>query len=251
MPLFAGPIQSVYRVQMFARGRSDGRQLLVYSIAYRASDDALLVIPLATPPDLGPENIGLIGLPKARDFFEDLARGFPPDVVGDDGATERIAALPFAPAIEPMFVPSLAILTQLIGHLPLPAGIANDVQAYAGHSFAMVTLPKGHVRLHPFAIEFPRRKADQLRFPTGILRGAMFDFDPSFTTLLYAQSRSPMPDWEPSGEGGPGARLKLAGQFIDTRLSRNVVDPMRTVFHKPLYMDAIQRDSVVYETKAR
>jgi hypothetical protein len=245
MPLIAGPLQTLHCARMFARGRSDGKQLLVYSLAYRASAEALLAIPLATPPDYPEHAVSMISLPQAKHFFDHLARGYPEDIMPDESLA-RIHSLPSVAAKDPMFVPSLAILMQLIGHLPLPAGVASDLQAYAPNAFALVTLPPGEVWLHPFALEFPRRKADQLRFPSGILKGAMFDFSPDFITQMYGQSRSPMPGWEPSGDNGPGGKIRLAGQFLDTRQSRNVVDPMRPVFHKQLYLDSTQRDTVVY-----
>lgn len=248
MPLIAGPVQTIYRTRIFARGRSDGKQLLAFSMAYRATSESLLAIPLATPPDVPQEAVTLISLPKAGDLFAHLARG-QPDQLLPDAASSAIDALPMLPAREPMFVPNLSILMQLIGHLPLPAGISNDLQAYAANAFALVTLPAGDAWVHPFALEFARRRSDQLRFPSGILKGAMFDLDVGYTCELYAQSRVSLTGWEASGESGPGGRIRLAGQFLDTRQSRNVIDPMRPVFHKLLYADSTQRDTVVYEQR--
>jgi hypothetical protein len=244
MPLIAGPVQTIYRTRIFARGRSDGKQLLAFSMAYRATGEAVLAIPLATPPDVPQEIVSLISLPKGGTLFADLARGQPDQHFGD---ASDIASLPMREGASPLFVPNLSILMQLIGHLPMPAGVSNDLQAYAANSFAMVTLPAGDAWLHPFALEFPRRKPDQLRFPSGILKGALFDLDLGYTCELFAQSRVALTGWEPSGEPGPIGKLRLAGQFLDTRLSRNVIDPMRPVYHRVLYADSTQRDTVVYE----
>jgi hypothetical protein len=241
-------------VRVFARGRSSGAQLLVYSLAYRASGPALVAIPIAVPPSTQPEQVHLIDLPQTPRFFDDLAEGFPVgshDVASILGPEERITdGWPTLKGREATFVQSLSLLMQMISHVGLPPGINNDLQADAANAFVLVTLPPGEGWLAPMALEFPRRRADQLRLPCSLIKGGPITVPQDFATRLYVQSRQRMAGWDGSNDGKNPPRIRVAGQFLDCRRSRNVVDPMRQVFHRSMFGESTERDTVVFEGKA-
>jgi len=76
MCCFTGPVQSVSGTHIFARESGNGRQFLVYSMSYRASEQLAIVLPLPVPPG-GPEDaVRFIDLSNYPDFFAAMEAGF-------------------------------------------------------------------------------------------------------------------------------------------------------------------------------
>ncbi len=71
MCMFSQPVDLVSDTNIFAR-RTNGKQLLAYSMTYRAATELAMVLPLPVPPN-GPEDaVRFIDLQLYPDFFTDL-----------------------------------------------------------------------------------------------------------------------------------------------------------------------------------
>ena len=77
MCCFSQPVEVVADTNIFARS-ANGRQFLVYSMAYAAATDLAMVLPLPVPPRPPEDAVRFINLERYPAFFRDMASGFPP-----------------------------------------------------------------------------------------------------------------------------------------------------------------------------
>jgi hypothetical protein len=76
MCCFSQRVELVSDTTIFARS-INGRQFLVYSMAYAAAADLAMVLPLPVPPNPPEDAVRFINLERYPTFFGDLRLGFP------------------------------------------------------------------------------------------------------------------------------------------------------------------------------
>jgi hypothetical protein len=75
MCCFTQHVERVSGTRIFAR--VNGRQVLVYSMAYAARSDLAMVLPLPVPPRPPEDSVRFVNLDGYPEFFDDLERGWP------------------------------------------------------------------------------------------------------------------------------------------------------------------------------
>ena len=75
MCCFSQPVDRVSDTSIFARGMN-GRQVLVYSMAYAARNDLAMVLPLPVPPCPREDAVRFLNLEEYPTFFVDMRRAF-------------------------------------------------------------------------------------------------------------------------------------------------------------------------------
>src|SRR5262245_51715514 len=76
MCCFSQPIDDVSDTKIFARG-VNGRQVIVYSMAYAARTDLAMVLPLPVPPRSAEDTVRFISLEEYSGFFHRMEAAFP------------------------------------------------------------------------------------------------------------------------------------------------------------------------------
>ncbi|MEL6182239.1 MAG: hypothetical protein AAFS10_24990, partial [Myxococcota bacterium] len=86
MCIFSQPVRHVSNTSIFARFLEDGHQALVYSMTYAADDALAMVLPLPIRSGASENAVRFINLERYPQFFRDLARGFPAEMVASGSA---------------------------------------------------------------------------------------------------------------------------------------------------------------------
>jgi hypothetical protein len=233
MCCFSGPVESVSSTKIFARSAPAGRQLLAYEMSFSAKDDLAMILPIPVPPGAADDAVRFLSLKEYRDFFKDLAAGFPRPAKGDDGARKPGLAPEAAPLpvvdvgdFEASFVPSPRDFSRLDARFRLPESAWDRLPAYRDFGFAVFKLKKGARTAHPMAFEFPRRDPARLFFPTVHLHDGTVKEKAGFDHALYCQAAEneflQVNDWTES----PG----LASGFVNVAKAQGLVAGDRHVY---------------------
>jgi hypothetical protein len=269
MCCFSQPVEVVADTNIFARS-ANGRQFLVYSMAYAAATDLAMVLPLPVPPRPPEDAVRFISLERYPTFFHDMATGFPPKsgVFLPVGPPMAAAAGPTLQvhevgSFEASFVPRLEDFDRLDERFRIPRETWDHLPAYRDFGFAVFKLrgsssPSGGFlrglfrgrrapgrseqrRVHPMAFEFPRRNPELLYFPTVHIHDRHVHPHASFDHMLYCQADAGMEaylgGWDESS--GP------ASTFMNTARTEGIVAPDGPCWRRPLKGRLKNRDTLV------
>lgn len=238
----------VKATDIFARGLPDGRQYLVYSMLYSSPVELAMILPLPTPPGPAEDAVGFIDLSGFAEFFIHLDGGFP-DYPDDEtqtlSASEDALEVHSVGSYEASFVPSQKDFARLDARFRMPKGALERLPQYRDYGFAVFKLKAGEAKVHPMAFSFPRRRADELFFPTVHVHDGTVPAQASFDHRLYCQDARPDPElWRVSNTWARSEEEALAevkakgvwravpapaGAFIDCARAKGIVAPQSTV----------------------
>jgi hypothetical protein len=230
MCCFSAEVEKVSDTSIFAR--ADGaRQLVVYSMAYAASGELAMVLPIPVPAGAPEDAVRFISFEKCPDFFAELRRGFPTHTE-DMAAGALLGNLDAEVAVRPLevhevgsfdasFVPRPQDFGRLDERFRLPAELWLELGHYRDWGFAVFKLRQTDLaHVHPMAFEFPRRDRARLFFPTlhmhhrRVERAALFDH------TLYCQPEPALnfhlQEWEDSP--------RHAGDFVHCAEALRLLD---------------------------
>lgn len=227
MCCFSRPVQSVTATNIFARSGAEGRQFLVYSMAIKAKEELAMVLPLPVKPGSGEKAVEFIDLSDYKEFFGDMAKGFPERMT-----RSKVTILPGTPlpaaaplevisvgSFEASFVPTLADFARLDERFRLPPGSWETLPTYRNYGFAVFKLKPGEAKVHPMAFSFPRANPRELFFPTVHIHDGKLHDRADFDHNLYCQrapaERATLTDWEESPQ--------LARAFMKVDKTRGLV----------------------------
>lgn len=194
MCCFARPILRVANTKIFARLTGTGSQLLVYEMIYESETPNAMILPLPVRPPVAEGAIRFISLEGYRNFFEDLAEGFPNRAgfsIGCGGGFE-MAAVDTLEVHEvgdyvASFVPSVDDFGRLDPQFTVPKTTWNLIPEYADYGFAVFQLTSLSGKPHPMAFEFPTRWQDRVFFPTVHIHDGSVHPREEFDHALYLQ----------------------------------------------------------------
>ena len=228
MCCFSQPVERVSGTTIFAR-RRNGRQLLVYSMRYRASAALAMVLPLPVPPDPPEDAVTFINLERYPEFFADMRKGFPSSQSRSLGfMTGSIAVSTLevhdVGSFEASFVPRAEDFVRLDERFRIPASVWDQLIRYRDYGFAVfklkATSAKEGAAVHPMAFEFPQREPELLFFPTVHVHDRSVHPYALFDHTLYCQVRPDMHEylahWQRSST--------VASAFVDMNRAKGVVD---------------------------
>jgi hypothetical protein len=201
MCCFSRAVRFVGGTKIFARGLSDGRQLLVYTMNVELDQELAMILPLPVPPCPDDDAVSFVDLQHDAGFFTELAEAFPPAYAAQP------AKRSFGPAEKPKlvvhdvgdyeasFVPTAGDFTRLDERFRLPTGFLGALPAYADYGFAVFRLKPqlglfGRTKkqsVHPMAFSFPRRESRSLFFPTVHVHDGSLPLEANFDHALYCQ----------------------------------------------------------------
>jgi hypothetical protein len=236
MCCFTQAVDCVSNTQIFARGLN-GRQVIVYSMAYAAQNDLAMVLPLPVPPGLPDDAVRFISLEDYPKFFVDIRRAFPdPDagvVVGVLSAEARPLVVHAVGAFEASFVPTLGDFERLDARFRIPPAVWDELPTYQDYRFAVFKLrgKAGPRTVHPMAFEFPRRHPGLLYFPTLHVHDRTVHPGAKFDHVLYCQSE---PGWDDTALIGWLRSNGPAAHYVDVSKTRELLDSEEHLFRLPL-----------------
>jgi hypothetical protein len=264
MCIFSQEVESVFGTNIFARGM-DGKQFLFYSMNYAAAADLAMVLPLPLPTGSAEDAVRFINLQGYPDFFDDMDAGFP-DALGEDtlsinaprsrgAATLQVHDVgDFAASI----VPQLDDFDRLDRRFRIPRNVWDRLPAYRDYGFAVFKL-KGSSggltgifrrllrgrrkprRVHPMALEFPRKNADLLYFPTVHIHDRVVHTEAAFDHMLYCQTDAAdeayLDEWEKSTGD--------VSKFMDVARAAGVLVADRPCWRMPLRGELENRDTLI------
>jgi len=228
MCCFSQPVELVSGTNIFAR-RRNRRQVVVYSMRYRAAADLAMVLPLPVPPDPPDDAVTFINLERYPQFFDDVQKGFPQwhsRSLGLMTASVAIGTLEVhdVGSFEASFVPRPEDFERLDERFRIPAHVWDDLPQYRDYGFAVfklkATKARGGAPVHPMAFEFPQREAELLFFPTVHVHDRSVHPVALFDHILYCQVTLDMYEhiatWQRS--------TTVASTFVDVHRAKSVVD---------------------------
>jgi hypothetical protein len=227
MCMFSQAVEHVSNTQIFAR-RSNGKQLLTYSMTYRAARALAMVLPLPVPPD-GPEDVvRFVDLQAYPEFFSDLRSGFPIEVWLSRAAlmsvetTSSTLVVHDVGSFEASFVPTLEDFDRLDERFRIPPDAMGEIPMYRDYGFAVFKLKPttNESDVHPMALEFPQREPERVFFPTVHLHDGRVHKVAAFDHTLYCQLPTP------PREGPPGWKRSdsLASEFVDVPRAEGLIE---------------------------
>jgi hypothetical protein len=243
MCCFTRPVKQVADTNIFARASADGRQYLVYSMAFAADEDLAMVLPLPVARRSGEDAVRFINLEGYPEFFADLRAGFP-EVMSlgrgrAAGGTRPTLKVVDVGSFEASYVPTVADFDRLDERFRMPAGVWDALPTYRHFGFAVFKLKSGARKAHPMAFEFPRARPKQLFFPTvhvhdgRVHRMAMFDH----ALFCQVESGRRVPEWEESPEP--------AGRFARSEKAEGVLDPQAVCWRLRIEGRRVNEDILV------
>jgi hypothetical protein len=220
---------SVSATKIFARDAGHGKQYLVYSMSYAASEDLAMVLPLPVPEGSKEDAVKFIDLHEYSDFFADLHAGFPEPVIARNEPSRGPRAAAAARSIplevvqvgsfEASFVPQVADFARLDSRFRMPDGVWDKLPAYKRSGFAVFKLRSSARAVHPMALVFPRADARKLFFPTVHIHDGAVHETAHFDHSLYCQVGSHFvksKGWDETPD--------LARTFMNVSQSRGIID---------------------------
>ena len=219
-------MEKVSDTSVYARA-IDGRQILVYEMAYAASVELAMVLPLPVPAGSPEDALQFINLEDCPDFFEHLRAGFPrprDDRFATLGASldlgvETLEVVEVG-GFEASFVPRPEDFGRLDERFRLPADLWTRLNLYRDWGFAVFKLKPGDKRVHPMAFSFPRRDRARLFFPTLHIHRRSVEPRAHFDHALYCQ---PEPAMNFHLHGWSESRA-AAGRFVHCEQAKALFD---------------------------
>jgi hypothetical protein len=241
MCIFSALVNSVNRTRIFARHTGDGRQHLVYSMAYAAPRDLAMILPLPTPPTAPEDAVTFIDLSNYPELFTDLQRCFP--VTRGQAAQANVA--PSAPMLtvyavgsfEASFVPTQADFARLDPRFRLADELWRSLPIYDDFGFAIFKLKPGVKEIHPMAFTFPLRDPDRLFFPTVHVHHDIVESIADFDHVLYWQAERPLRLAAPFDFRHTEQAPRPVEQVVDLARTQGVV-ASGAALHRLLLIDA-------------
>ncbi len=142
MCIFSQAVDRVSDTSIFARGMN-GRQVIVYSMAYAARSDLAMVLPLPVPPRPPEDAVRFIDLEEYAEFFVDLGMAFPADALlfrslGMESLSKTSIPLAVHEVgdFEASFVPGLSDFERLDPRFRIPRTVWDELPAYQDYGFA-------------------------------------------------------------------------------------------------------------------
>lgn len=247
MCCFSRPVQSVSATSIFARPIAGGRQALAYAMAYQATEDLALILPIAVPPGAGEGAVEWIDLSACGDLFDrldrafpraEVSRGAPPAPQAGAPATLRVARVG---SFEASFAPTGAELARLDPRFRLPQDVIDRLPVEGDRGFVVAQLRADATAMHPLAFTFPRADPAAVFFPTIHVHDGEVHATAEFDHTLVLQAAG-LPAVASADEDGPlerlaGAVRRLVGQGGSlgdgpweraTRPASDVLDPATT-----------------------
>ena len=263
MCIFSQAVDRVAGTSIFARG-INGRQVIVYSMAYAARSDLAMVLPLPVPARPPEEAVRFISLEEYPEFFAHMEMAFPPlrttmSAVMYSLGDPLTLAVHEVGDFEASFVPGLGDFDRLDPRFRIPRTVWAEMPAYQDYGFAVFKLrasmggnstrslpdsvEPGTRKVHPMAFEFPRREPELLYFPTLHVHDRTIHPGADFDHVLYCQ---PEPGWDHAVQlhnwrRSPGE----ASSHIDMSKGRGLVNPTEHLFRLPLDGRRENRDTWV------
>ena len=201
MCLFTRPVENVSDTNIFARAVGP-RQILVYEMAYAALGELAMVLPLPVEPGAGEDALKFIPLDECAGFFAQLREGFPVRrdprfesmTLGATVELSRTLRVQEVGDFEASFVPTPEDFGRLDERFRLPLDLWLRLNDYRDWGFAVFKLKAaaGGKRVHPMALEFPRRDAKRLFFPTLHIHSGQLEPMAHFDHTLYLQPEPAM-----------------------------------------------------------
>lgn len=220
MCIFSRNVSSVSDTKIFARHSVNSGQFLVYSMAYEASSELAMILPLPTPTSPSEDAVRFINLCEYPRFFEDMSRGFPQPSMHLQAAgvpTDSVLTVYEVGSFEASFVPQQHDFVRLDDRFRLPDPVWDQLPTYRDYGFAVFKLKPDAGHVHPMAFEFHRRDAAILFFPTVHVHQGQVEPKAHFDHVLYCQSHIQHEGWI--------STLQPAGHFMDIELTQEIVDP--------------------------
>jgi hypothetical protein len=238
MCCFSRRVELVSDTNIFARPSKDGRQFLVYSMTFKAGEELAMILPIPTPKDSKEDAVKFINLEKYDNFFAEMRSGFPL-TLSDSNSPHRGSKKDDLPgrklvtvdvgSFVASFVPSVKDFSRLDDQFKLPTEIWDKLPQYKEWGFAVFQLKKGHLKIHPMALEYPRADAKKLFFPTVHIHDGSVPKKAKFDHMLFCQGPDSdrLMEWEET----PG----LAESFM-TKLDKaqGIVDAKAHVYRKAM-----------------
>jgi hypothetical protein len=190
--LFA-PRLHVSKTNLFARMVAPGRQALAYGMDLDSAREIAMILPVPVVPNAGDDALKFVSLEQDPRMFDELALLFAPPVTRSKGGLLRSASIRQTLVVHDVgafvasYVPSRADFDRLDPRFRMPSVLFDAVPAYADYGFAVFQLKPGKVTVHPMAMTFPTRAADQLFFPTVHVHDGRFHAVAKFDHALYYQ----------------------------------------------------------------
>jgi hypothetical protein len=235
MCCFSRPVQSVSATRIFARFTDKTRQAVVYQMRLDAPEDLAMILPIPVSQPVPEDALKFVNLEGYRDFFKDLAKGFPVPRSRSKGLTDE-AVPAVAPqlkvhsvgAFDASFVPNIGSFERLDARFRLPKEVWGKLPQYARYGFAVFKLKEGHSEVHPMAFTFPSAIGGRLFFPTVHIHDGKVHPKEKFDHILY-------------GQAGPNALIsgwnespRIAGAFVDTKKAKNLVAPSEHLYRRKI-----------------
>jgi hypothetical protein len=251
MCCFSRHVDLVSNTNIFARSSQRGGQFIVYSMQIQTKEDLAMILPIPVPPGSPDDAVKFINLKGYKNFFDELAKGFPKSrgpAHGSDSKT--LSASPKLPVIDvgdfgASFVPSIKDFSRLDERFRLPETAWEKLPGYRNYGFAVFKLKEGEAKkqqkVHPMAFEFPRANPKMLFFPTVHIHDGIVRPEAEFDHTLYCQTtggeKLPMMDWDESPQ--------LAAQFIKADKTQGIVDGESHVYVRSILGMQKNEDIVV------
>ncbi len=251
MCIFSGPVSAVENTKIFARSAGDGKQFLVYSMAYSADDALAMILPVPTPVAAAEDAVGFIDLSGYEAFFDDMAKGF-------IGPQSRTFSVPLPAGLlslqvhevgsfQASFVPTLDDFARLDSRFRLPMQIWDALPRYSDYGFVVFKLQAGAKNIHPMAFSFVRRNPSELFFPTVHIHDGNVEKKAHFDHALYCQMPHPAPDWRISSDDPFAGKATAAKMFMDCDKAQGVLDPEGFIQMKRLRGMYVNEDVVILD----
>lgn len=195
MCCFSKDVEFVRNTRIFCRHLGAGKQGVVYAMHMKADQELAMILPIPVAAGTKDNAVTFLNLKGYANFFDDLAKGFPPETGSDEPFASGIPRSQGAPklkvenvgAFEASFVPTTKDFSRLDERFRLPEGTWEKLGAYADFGFVVFQLRKGEQDVHPMAFSFPTRHADKLFFPTVHVHDGEVHEKADFDHTLYCQ----------------------------------------------------------------
>lgn len=196
MCCFTEEVEKVSDTSIFVRA-SGAEQLVIYSMAYAATSELAMVLPIPVTPGAGEDALNFVSLEDCPDFFAQLRAGFPMHTEDWAAGSDLLSAVDEESttlvvhevgSYEASFVPRPEDFGRLDERFRLPAELWLKLTQYRDWGFAVFKLRRtAFARVHPMAFEFPRRERARLFFPTLHMHHRHVERYADFDHTLYCQ----------------------------------------------------------------
>lgn len=238
MCIFSALVNSVNNTHIFARHTDDGRQHLVYSMAYAAPHDLAMILPLPTPPATAEEAVTFIDLSGYPELFTDLQRCFPMTRAlakqTENAPLTTTLHVYEVGSFEASFAPTQADFARLDPRFRLADALWRALPIYNDYGFAVFKLKPGVKEVHPMAFTFPLRDPDRLFFPTVHIHHDTVERIADFEHVLYWQADRPLRLAAPFDLRRTEQAPRPVAQVVDLARAQGVVASGAALHRLPL-----------------